>query len=129
MSVAVDPYAFPAGADNPVQVDLNKELVRHPRSTFLVECSGDSMISAFIPPKAKLLIDRALQPRNGDIILAMVHGELTVKFLRKNEFKCWLVPANSKYREVEVTPEMNLQVWGVVIAVISETSDLRRCMF
>ena len=55
------------------------------------------MINAFIPPNSKLLVDRSITPKNGDIVLASVNGEFMVKFLKKNEFKCWLCPANSKY--------------------------------
>ena len=110
------------------RIDLTKEFIKHPLSTFLVDCSGDSMINAFIPPKAKLIVDRSLNPRNGDIVLAVLNGEFTVKFLKKNEHRCWLIPANSKYREIEITPEMNMQIWGVITHVITDGKDLRKCM-
>jgi len=110
------------------RIDLTKEFIKHPLSTFLVDSSGDSMINAFIPPKARLIVDRSLNPRNGDIVLAVLNGEFTVKFLKKNEHRCWLIPANSKYREIEVTPEMNMQIWGVITHVISDGKDLRKCM-
>ena len=110
------------------RIDLTKEFIKHPLSTFLVDCSGDSMINAFIPPKAKLIVDRSLNPRNGDIVLAVLNGEFTVKFLKKNEHRCWLIPANSKYREIEVTPEMDMQIWGVITHVITDGKDLRKCM-
>lgn len=86
------------------------------------------MINAFIPPKAKLIVDRSLTPQNGDIVLAELSGEFTVKFLKKNNFKCWLIPANSKYRETEISGETTLSVWGVVTAIITETKDVRQCM-
>jgi DNA polymerase V len=110
------------------RIDLNKVFVPHPLATFIVECRGDSMINAFIPPKAKLLVDRSLTPKNGDIVLAELDGEFTVKFLKKNDFKCWLVPANSKYRDIEISGERVLNVWGVVTAIITETKDVRACM-
>ena len=110
------------------RIDLNKVFIQHPLSTFIVECRGDSMINAFIPPKAKLIVDRSLVPKNGDIILAEVNGEFTVKFLKKNDFKCWLVPANRKYRDMEISGEMTLSVWGVVTAIITETKDVRQFM-
>jgi DNA polymerase V len=110
------------------RIDLNKELIKHPLATFIVECEGTSMINAFIPPRAKLLVDRSLTPKNGDIVLAVVNGEFTVKFLKKNEYKCFLVPANKKYEEIEVTGEMEMQVWGVVTSIIIDANDVKGCM-
>ena len=121
---------FPSPAMDYIEerIDLNKELIKHPLATFIIECSGDSMINAFIPPKAKLIIDRSLTAKNGDIVLATINGEFTIKFLKKNDVRCWLVPANSKYKEIEVTNEMNMQIWGVVTHIISATKELRKCM-
>ena len=121
---------FPSPAMDYIEerIDLNKTFIKHPLSTFIVECSGDSMINAFIPPKAKLIVDRSLTPKTGDIVLAVINGEFTVKFLKKSDHNCYLVPANSKYKEVKVTPEMNMQVWGVVTSVITDTNDVKRCM-
>ena len=121
---------FPSPAMDYIEdrIDLNKTFVKHPLSTFIVECSGDSMINAFIPPKAKLIVYRSLTPKTGDIVLAVLNGEFTVKFLKKNDYNCFLVPANSKYKEIKITPEMNMQIWGVVTNIITDTNDLKRCM-
>ena len=62
------------------------------------------------------------------MVLAVVDGEYTVKFLKKNDFKCWLVPANRKYKEILVTPEMNMTIWGVVIQVFFDPKTVSRCM-
>jgi DNA polymerase V len=123
------PAGFPSPAADHLEerIDLNKELVPHPNSTFVVSCQGDSMINAFIPAKAKLVVDRSVNPQNGSIVVAVVNGEFTVKYLRKNNHKCWLVPANSKYNEIEITDEMNMQVWGVVTSIIINPKDLS-CM-
>ena len=106
------------------RIDLNKLLVPHPQATFIVRSEGDSMINAFIPHTALLVIDRSVIPRNGDIVLAALNGELTVKYLKKNDHKCWLCPANSKYRETEITPDMNMVIWGVVTGIITDPKDL-----
>ena len=121
---------FPSPAMDYIEerIDLNKTFIKHPLATFIVECTGDSMINAFIPPKAKLIVDRSLIAKTGDIVLAVINGEFTVKFLKRNDHNCFLVPANSKYKEIKVTPEMNMQVWGVVTSIITDTSDVRRCM-
>ena len=123
------PAGFPSPAADYMEerIDLNKELVPHPNSTFVVSCQGDSMINAFIPAKAKLVVDRSVKPQNGSIVVAVVNGEFTVKYLRKNKYKCWLVPANIKYSEIEITDEMNMQVWGVVTSIIINPTDVR-CM-
>jgi DNA polymerase V len=127
---AAVPAGFPVPAiDYPEdKVDLTRQLIRHPGSTFLVESSGDSMMGAFIPPRARLIVDRSLVPVNGNIVVALLNGEFTVKFFKKNDHRCWLVPANSKYPEIRITADMDMQVWGVVTYIITDTQDLRCCM-
>lgn len=121
-------FPSPATDYREERIDLNKEFIKHPLSTFIIECSGDSMINAFIPPKTKLIVDRSIEAKNGDIVLAVINGEFTVKYLKKNNHKCWLVPANSKYKPIEITDEMNMQIWGVITYVFTNTNDLRKCM-
>jgi DNA polymerase V len=126
--------AVPAGFTSPAldyleeRIDLTRELIRHPLSTFIVECTGDSMMGAFIPPKARLLVDRSLTAVNGNIVVAVLNGEFTVKFIRKNDHACWLVPANSKYPEIRIHSDMEMEVWGVVTHIITDTQELRKCM-
>jgi DNA polymerase V len=124
------PAGFPSPAMDYIQerIDLNKEFVPHPLSTFIIESTGYSMINAFIPPKARLIVDRSITAKNGDIVLAVINGEFTVKFLKKNNYKCWLVPANSKFKEIEITPEMDMQIWGVVTNIITTVKDVKSCM-
>jgi DNA polymerase V len=124
------PAGFPSPAMDYIEkrIDLNEEYIRHPLATFIVACEGNSMINAFIPPNARLIVDRSLTPQNGDIVLAVLNGEFTVKFLKKNNYRCWLCPANSKYADIEITEEMNLQIWGVVTTIITDTKDVKRCM-
>ncbi|HZG23858.1 MAG TPA: translesion error-prone DNA polymerase V autoproteolytic subunit [Chitinophagaceae bacterium] len=121
-------FPSPAADYMEERIDLNAEYIKHPLSTFLVDCEGDSMINAFIPPKAKLIVDRSLTARNGDVVLAVVNGELTVKYLRKTDFKCWLVAANVKYNDIEITEEMNMQIWGVVTTILISTKEAPLCM-
>lgn len=126
--------AIPAGFPSPAQdyleerIDLTAELIRHPLSTFIVESTGDSMMGAFIPSRARLIVDRSLDPVNGSIVVAVLNGEFTVKFFKKNDHMCWLVPANSKYPEIRITPEMEMQVWGVVTHIITDTQDVKKHM-
>jgi DNA polymerase V len=134
MSINYYQIAVKAGFPSPAldymeeRIDLNKVFIDHPLSTFIIECTGDSMINAFIPPKAKLIVDKSVTAQNGDIVLAEMNGDFTVKFLKKNDFKCWLIPGNSKYKEIEITEEMNLNIWGVVVKIIIDPKDVRKCM-
>jgi DNA polymerase V len=120
-------FPSPAGDYIEKRIDLNEELIKHPLATFIIESEGNSMVDAFIPPRAKLIVDRSITAKNGDIVLAVLNGEFTVKYLKKNDFKCWLVPANKKAKEIEITPEMDFQVWGVVTSIIVNPVDTR-CM-
>lgn len=124
------PAGFPSPAMDYMEkrIDLNEVLIKHPLSTFICESEGLSMINAFIPPKARLIVDRSITPKNGDIVLASIEGEFTVKYLKKNEFKCWLCPANSKFKEIEITEEMNMQVFGVVTTILINPNDTKSCM-
>lgn len=110
------------------RIDLNEVLIRHPLATFIAQCDNDSMINAFIPPKSKVIVDKSLTAQNGDVVVAVLNGEFTLKFLKKNNHKCWLVPANKKYKEIEITAEMGMEIWGVVVHVLIDTKDIKRCM-
>lgn len=114
------------GLDN--GIDLNKSLIKHQQSTFIVQCNSDAMINAFIPPGARLLVDRSLVPQNGDIILAVVDGKSIIRFLKQNAYKRWLVPANSKYPEMEVTAGIDFKIAGVVTSIITGIEQVRKYM-
>src|SRR6185437_566314 len=124
------PAGFPSPALDYMQdrIDLNKEFIPHPLATFIIESAGYSMVNAFIPPKARLIVDRSLTAKNGDIVLAVLNGEFTIKYLKKNQYKCWLMPANSKFKEIEITAEMDMQIWGVVTHIITNANEVRLCM-
>jgi DNA polymerase V len=115
---------FPSPALDYMQdaIDLNQLLIKHPSSTFLVTIEGDSMIDAFIANPALLIIDRALQVRNGDIVLAVVNGDFTVKRYVRKADRIFLVPENkqnSTYQPIEIVDGMEFSVWGVVAHIIS----------
>ena len=134
--VAKEPLALPIIRDTTVKagfpspaldymqdaIDLNQLLIKHPSSTFLVTIEGDSMIDAFIANPALLIIDRALQVCNGDIVLAVVNGDFTVKRYVRKADKVFLVPENKqnpKYQAMEIVDGMEFSVWGVVAHIIS----------
>ena len=72
------------------------------------------MINACIPPDALLLVDKSITPQNDSIVLADVNGTLMIRYLKKNDYKRKLVPANPKYPETEITAGMPFTILGVV---------------
>jgi DNA polymerase V len=117
------PAGFPSPASDYMEdgIDLNKELIKRPSSTYFFKATGESMIGAHIPPGSILVVDKALKPRNNSIVLAVVNGEYTVKFFVHNKEGIALVPANPKYKTVVIKEGMDFSIWGVVTAVIIQT--------
>ena len=111
---------FPSPAEDYIedQLDLNKYLIKHPSATFFVKVKGDSMIDAGIHSGDILIVDRAIDPGNKKVVIAVIDGELTLKRIRMMKGKLFLVPENNKYKPVEITEEMDFNVWGVVTNVI-----------
>lgn len=109
---------FPSPAEEELMdtISLDRFLVNNPDSTFILRVSGDSMSGAGILPGDMVLVDRTLPPKNGDIVIAQVDGEWTMKFLRKKGESIILVPANEKYKPIR--PKRELNIAGVVTAVI-----------
>ena len=122
------PAGFPSPADDYLDMDLNLHdyLVQHPSATFCVRAVGDSMVDAGIHSSDVMVVDRALNPKNNDIILAVVNGEFTVKRIKKNENELYLMPANDNYHPIKITEEMNFQVWGVVTFIIHKANASTR---
>jgi DNA polymerase V len=114
----------PAGFPSPAadyeenQLDLNRHLIRNPTATFFVRVSGDSMIGAGINDGDLLIVDRSLNPKDKNVVIAVVHGELTVKRIRIRRKKIILEPENENYASQEISEESDFQVWGVVTNVI-----------
>jgi len=113
---------FPSPADDYVErhLDLNVEFVKHPASTFFLRATGDSMKEAGIFSGDLLVVDRSLEPVDGKIVIAAIHGELTVKRLCRKSDKIRLLPANPLFKPIEISKEEDLVIWGVVTLVIHE---------
>ena len=95
-----------------------------PLATFLVNVKGQSMVDAFIPENAMLLVDKSIKAKHNDIIVGVINGEFTVKRLLKKGDQIILQPANPKFAPVVVTEEMNFSVWGVVRKIIIDPKKL-----
>ncbi len=111
---------FPSPADDYLEdsLDLNAYLIDNPPATFLVRASGDSMINAGIFQDDILIVDRSKEPKSGDIIIAVVGGELTVKRLYIKGKRTELHAENPAYKPIKITGDMTLDTWGVVKHVI-----------
>ena len=124
---------FPSPAEQYLEppLDLNELLVKRPAATFFVRVEGDSMIGAGVHDKDLLVVDRSLTPANGDIIIAAVDGEFTVKTLRVlgnrergigngGGVRYVLEPANPKCPSIEIKKGNQLDCFGVVTSVIHQ---------
>lgn len=129
------PYAdggIQAGFPSPAQdyisesIDLNREIVHHPAATFYGRVSGDSMINDGIDPDDIIVIDRSLQPQDGDLAVCCLDGEFTLKRIRLEADKVWLIPANEAFDPILVTPDNRFEVWGVVTYTIKRNRRKRR---
>ncbi|QVL58388.1 MAG: translesion error-prone DNA polymerase V autoproteolytic subunit [Simkaniaceae bacterium] len=111
---------FPSPAEDHIEqkLDLNQFLIKHPAATFFVRVDGDSMKNGGISDGDILIVDRAITPQNGQIILAILNGEFTVKRIKKQGKRLFLIPENPEFPFMEITEEVDFQVWGVVTYTI-----------
>lgn len=112
--------AVAAGFPSPAQdyfdgsLDLNNHLIRDKTSTFIVRVSGESMTGAGISDGDELVVDRSLSPKHGNVVIAILDGELTVKRLELTPGGVILRAENPEYPPILVPELSDLQVWGVV---------------
>lgn len=109
---------FPATVEEELAdtVSLDDLLVKNKSLTYMLEVDGDSMIDAHIEKGDMVLVERANNAKDGDIVIAEVDGEFTMKYFRKNGNKVWLEPANKNYQPIY--PEHSLNIIAVLKAVI-----------
>ena len=118
-SVLISPVAVAAGFPSPAQdyfdgrIDLNAHLIKDITSTFVVRVTGDSMEGAGISDGDELIVNRALEPRDGSVVIAVLDGELTVKRLRITGTGVVLQAENPKYPDIRVPALSELTIWGV----------------
>ncbi len=113
---------FPSPAQDymDLSLDLNKELIKHPAATFYGRVKGTSMKDAGIDDGDILVIDRAIEYRNNMTAVCFIDGEFTVKKLRIEKGKVFLIPANDEFEPIEITEENEFIVWGIVTFVIKK---------
>ena len=98
------------------QLDVSDILNK--KGVFALTVNGDSMIDANIKSGDVMVVDRALDPTNNSIVLAVLDGEFTVKRIKKSSDELYLMPANENYQPVKVTSDIDFQIWGVVTFII-----------
>lgn len=117
--VLVSPVAVAAGYPSPAQdyfdgqIDLNAHLIKDITSTFVVRVTGDSMEGAGISDGDELIVNRALEPKDGSVVIAVLDGELTVKRLRITATGVVLQAENPRYPDIRVAGLSELTIWGV----------------
>ena len=114
---------FPSPAEDHAQsrIDLNDVLILHPESTFFMRSRGPSMHDAGIDDGDYVVVDRALEARHRDIVLAVVDGDYTIKYLHRRAGRTRLRPANPTFPPIEFRDGQLLVVWGVVTCIIKLT--------
>ena len=113
-------FPSPANDFKENRISLDEELVKNKEATFYARVSGDSMIGAGLDDGDLLVIDRSKNPENGKIAICLIDGDFTVKRIKKEKKKLYLMPENKKYKPIELKEENELIIWGVVEYVIKK---------
>jgi DNA polymerase V len=116
-------FPSPAADYSEEALDLNTYLVRNKPATFMFSVKGDSMIGASIEDGDKVVVDRALNPKHNDIVVAVLNGEYTIKRLFKHMGRVELRPENPAYEPIKFNDGSELLVWGVVVGVVRRYSS------
>ena len=109
-----------AGFPSPVEdftelsISLDKHLIQNPAATFMAYANGNSMVGAGIHHGDILIIDRSLNARDGDIIIAILLGGFTVKQLSIVKDTFFLIPKNPQYSPMKISNDIDFEIWGVV---------------
>jgi DNA polymerase V len=113
---------FPSPADDyaSTKLDLNRELIKNPASTFYARVSGLSMVDEGINDGDLLVIDKSLEPHNGSLAVCYIDGEFTLKRFERHDGYGLLMPANREFRPIKVTGENDFIIWGIVTYIIKK---------
>lgn len=118
----INATGFGAAADDYMDrgIDLNAELIRNKPSTYFFRMKGDAMKDAGIFDNDVLIVDRSIKPASGKIIVSVLNGELLVRRFHKNFTSAFLIPENSRYKNINLAEFTDFTVWGVVTFVIHQ---------
>jgi DNA polymerase V len=114
-------FPSPAEGYEEMRIDINDIVVAQPDATFYVRVKGNSMIDANISDGDILVVDKSLEARHNDIVIAVVDGEFTVKTLYNKDNIIKLIPSNPDFTEIIFKDGQELNIWGVVSYIIHKT--------
>ena len=111
------PAGFPSTAADDLEepIDLGNWLIEHPAASYAMRVAGHAMAGAGINDDDLVVVDRAHKARAGDIVVALVHGDRTLKRLRKRDGRLWLLPEADGYAETIV--DEHVEIWGGVVGL------------
>ncbi len=117
LSIKKTATGFPSPADDyeEIGIDLNKELIHHPTSTFFLRANGNSMATSGIHDGDLLVVDRSLDPKPGQIVIAVIDGHFTIKRLTHHMGVLHLETDNLSEKIINPYCNENLHIWGVAV--------------
>jgi DNA polymerase V len=113
-------FPSPAQDHTDLKLDLNRELVKNPSSTFFARVSGTSMVDDGVDDGDLLVIDKSLSPEEGSLAVCYLDGEFTLKRIALKADHLLLVPANPEYNPIKVTADNEFLIWGIVRYIIKK---------
>ena len=116
-------FPSPAADYTEEALNLNDYLVRNKPATFMFTVKGDSMLNAGIHHADKVVVDRSLTPQSGDIVVAVVNSDYTIKRLRYRQGQPELWPENPSYAPITFAEGAELEIWGVVVGVVRRLTN------
>lgn len=111
---------FPSPAEDyaSMRLDLNRELIKNPASTFYARVSGLSMVEEGINDGDLLVIDKSIEPYDGCLAVCYIDGDFTLKRFEKHKDFGLLVPSNKDFKPIKVTADNDFCIWGVVTYLV-----------
>mgnify|MGYP001427752574 CR=1 FL=1 len=121
---------FPSPAEEYIDIgiDLNRELIKHPTSTFLLRVSGHSMTNVGIHNGDLLIVDRSIDAQPGKIVIAILDGCFTVKKLTYANEKLYLEASSPNYPPIDISRYESIQIWGVAIYCIHNLNHISKSL-
>jgi DNA polymerase V len=113
------PSSFANGYFEPI-FDLNYDLIKNPVSTFYGRVKGYSMKDAGVDDGDLLIIDKSLEYQNGAMVVCYLNGEFTLKRIKREKGKLYLMPANENYQPIPVSEEAEFIIWGIVTYIVKK---------